>query len=88
VALDYFAPAIEHDAQSQSVFFPIGGSVDSGFHVFDASTGQRRNARLISTSGSPTDLVLIQVVPESTCIVPVLLLALGLRSRVQRPSER
>jgi hypothetical protein len=41
VALDYFSPVIEFHPQTNSVFFPIGGSIDNGLLVFDANTGAR-----------------------------------------------
>jgi hypothetical protein len=64
VALDCFSPAIEFHSDTNSVFFPIGGSVENGLHVFDATTGTRLTDRLIATSGPPTDLVLVTTIPE------------------------
>jgi hypothetical protein len=64
VALDYFSPAIEFHPETNSVFFPIGGSVENGLHVFDATTGTRLTDRLIATSGPLTDLALLTAIPE------------------------
>jgi hypothetical protein len=64
VAVDYFSPAIEYHPGTNTVFFPIGGNVDTGLHVFDANTGARLSERLIPTSGPPTDLIVMAAVPE------------------------
>jgi hypothetical protein len=64
VALDYFSPAIEFDPGTNTVFFPVGGSVENGLHVFDAHTGAMLNRQLIPTSGPPTDLIVLALVPE------------------------
>jgi hypothetical protein len=64
VALDYFSPAIEIDPGANSVFFPLGGSLENGLHVFNAATGARLSDQLIATSGPPTDLIVVEAVPE------------------------
>jgi hypothetical protein len=64
VALDYFSPAIELDPGTNTVYFPLGGSLDNGLHAFDATTGARLTGSLIATSGPPTDLVVIAPIPE------------------------
>jgi hypothetical protein len=64
VALDYFSPAIEFDADTNTVFFPLGGSLENGIHAFDAKSGARLSDRVIPTTGPPTDLTLVAVVPE------------------------
>jgi hypothetical protein len=69
VALDYFSPAIEFDPDTNTVFFPIGGSLDNGLHAFDASTGAKLNDALIPTSGPPTDLIVLPAVPEPRTLV-------------------
>jgi len=69
VTLDYFSPAIEFHPATNSVFFPVNGALESGLHVFDATTGVRLNDRLIETSGPPTDLVLLTAIPEPAAVV-------------------
>jgi hypothetical protein len=72
VAVDYFSPAIAYDSDTNSVFFPLGGSIENGLHVFDASTGERLSERLIATSGPPTDLVEFAAVPEPSALLLLL----------------
>jgi hypothetical protein len=64
VALDYFSPAIEFDSGTNTVFFPIGGSLENGLLAFDATTGARLSDQLIPTSGPPTDLIVLAAIPE------------------------
>jgi hypothetical protein len=78
VALDYFSPTIEFDPETNSVFFPIGGSIENGLQVFDATTGAQLNSTLIPTSGPPTDLIVLTVVPESSTAILALMPAAGL----------
>jgi hypothetical protein len=78
VALDYFSPAIEYAPETDSVFFPIGGSVENGLHVFDATTGARLTDALIATSGPPTDLMLLAAIPEPAGVALALCLILPL----------
>jgi hypothetical protein len=75
VALDYFSPAIAFDAGTNSVFLPIGGSVENGLLAFDATTGARLSERLIPTSGPPTDLIVLASIPEPAGLVLVLIAA-------------
>ena len=92
VALDYFSPAIEFHPETNSVFFPIGGSVESGLHVFDATTGTKLTDRLIETSGPPTDLALLTAIPVpaglalALCAIFPLLAASLLRIYIRRCS--
>jgi hypothetical protein len=87
VALDYFSPAIEFDAGTQTVFFPIGGSLENGLVAFDARTGARLTDRLIATTGPPTDLVVLAAVPEPAGIVLSLVLVVSIVLRRGRSSE-
>jgi hypothetical protein len=58
VALDYFSPAIELHLETNSVFFPIGGSVHNSLLVFDANTGARLSDQIIPTSGPSNSLLI------------------------------
>jgi hypothetical protein len=78
VALDYFSPAIGYDPSTDSVFFPVGGSIENGLYVFDAATGERLTDRLIPTSGPPTDLIVLAAIPEPAGIVLAILACLSL----------
>jgi hypothetical protein len=69
VALDYFSPAIEFHPDTNTVFFPLGGSLENGLHAFDAHTGARLSDRLIPTSGPPTDLIVLAAIPEPAGLV-------------------
>jgi hypothetical protein len=84
VALDYFSPAIEFHAGTNAVFLPVGGSVENGFHVFDATTGAMLNSRLVGTAGPPSDLVVIAVVPEPAGLWLVLIASVTLVQRKRR----
>jgi hypothetical protein len=68
VAADYLAPTIEFDPRSNNIFFPVGGNIDTGVHVFDATTGEQLTMHLIPTSGPPTDIAVIRLVPEPTTV--------------------
>jgi len=57
--VSYFAPTLEFDPQTNTFFFPVGGSGGEGVHVFDAVTGMRLTPEPIPTSGRPTDLALL-----------------------------
>jgi hypothetical protein len=78
VALDYFSPAIALDSATNTVFFPIGGSLENGLFAFDATTGARLSDQLISTSGPPTDLIVLAPVPEPAGLVLALVVSLAL----------
>jgi hypothetical protein len=80
VALDYFSPAIEFHADTNTVFFPVGGSVENGLLAFDAETGAVLSERLIPTSGPPTDLLVLAVIPEPTGLVLALFAGLTIAS--------
>ncbi len=58
-SLNYFAPTLVFEPLTHSVFYPHGGSPDRGVQVFDATSGERLNAASISTSGDPSDMVLL-----------------------------
>jgi hypothetical protein len=90
VALDYFSPVIEYDSETNSVFFPIGGSIDNGLLVFDATTGARLSDQLIPTSGPPTDLIILAVIPEPGPLVPAALAcwALSYLRRTRRSARK
>ena len=72
VALDYFSPAIEYHGESDTVFFPIGGSLENGLLAFDAITGARLSDQLLATSGPPTDLIVLTAIPEPATLVVAL----------------
>jgi hypothetical protein len=64
VDLNYFSPAIEFDPGTNSVFFPMGGTLNDGLLVFDATTGTQLSGQPIPTSGPPTDLAVVATIPE------------------------
>jgi hypothetical protein len=89
VAVDYLAPELEFEPRSNTLFFPHGGGVESGVHVFDAATGQRLTANPMLTSGPPTDLVVLSepICSTATAILSAMtLLVVGGRRRVLRRS--
>jgi hypothetical protein len=77
VALDYFSPAVEFHDPTNTVFFPLGGSLENGLLAFDATTGARLTDQLIATSGPPTDLIALAAVPEPTGLVIALVATLA-----------
>jgi hypothetical protein len=84
VALDYFSPAVAYHAATDSVFFPVGGSIENGLHVFDAATGAQLNDRLIPTAGAPTDLVVLAAIPEPSGLQSAVLAGVALAGLVRR----
>ncbi len=57
VSVDYFAPALAFDPESETLYAPEGDFGERGVHVFDTSTNQRLTETPIPTDGPPTDLL-------------------------------
>jgi hypothetical protein len=55
----YFASVLVHERQNCTFFYAEGEINDYGVHVFDAQTGTRLTSEPVSTTGPPTDLVLL-----------------------------
>jgi hypothetical protein len=58
VSLNYFAPALAHDALTSTLYVPHSFNED-GVHVFNAATGQQLTPQPTLTSGQVTDLLLL-----------------------------
>jgi len=58
VSLDYFVPALAHDAATRQIFLPDGGIRPGGVFVFDAETGERLSSGAIPVGGMPSDAAL------------------------------
>ncbi|MEK7795116.1 MAG: hypothetical protein AAB353_11325 [Candidatus Hydrogenedentota bacterium] len=59
VSVDYFAPALASDPDSETLYVPEGDFGERGIHVFDTSTNERLTDTPIPTDGQPTDLLRI-----------------------------
>lgn len=59
VTLDYFIPTLAFDSQTNTVFFPVGGTSGQGVHVLDALTDTLLTQEPIPTSGPPSDIALV-----------------------------
>jgi len=57
--VDYRAPTILHDTQSDTIFLPQGLNRANGLHVFAAADGTKLTTDPIPLAGSPTDIALV-----------------------------
>lgn len=57
-SVSYLVPSMVHDVPTNTLFFPDGGSVVRGVHVFDAETAERLTKDLLVTDGVPTDILI------------------------------
>jgi len=96
VVVEYFVPALVHDPQTNTLYFPRGGSGKTGVEVHDATSGALLSAANL-TDGSSTDLVLtcegrcerIPVFPEPWLGIALAALATSLAAAaVRRPRRR
>lgn len=55
----YFVPTLPHDPQSDTFFFPDGGTFPSAVHVLDADTGSHVATQVLGEQAFPTDMVII-----------------------------
>ena len=71
VTVDYFTPALTFDPQTNTLFFPDGGSEEPGVYVLDGTTGELLVPDPIPTGGRPTDLVVMPKTGTDTAIPTV-----------------
>jgi hypothetical protein len=57
--VDYRAPTILHDAESDTIFLPQGLNRANGLHVFAAADATKLTTDPIPLAGSPTDIALV-----------------------------
>ena len=58
-AVDFLAETLVVDPGTNTFFFPHGGFIDTGLHVFDVVEETRLTRELIRKSGPPRDLILL-----------------------------